>query len=140
VAQVIDASVAVAWCAPNQATALTRASLKAVIEDGGHVPAQFWFEVLYSIDRLERRSIVTRTEADEFVELLATLPLTIATALGSSDMLRLHAIARRYDVKIYDAAYLQLALQMELPLATRDDVLARAAEQAGAIVFTAETK
>jgi len=135
VAEVVDASIAVAWCAPSQATLLTRASLKAVIEDGGQVPAQFWFEVLYSVARLERRGIVTRVEADEFVELLSTLPLTIAAASSSSDMVRLHAVARRYGVKIYDAAYLELALRTELPLATRDDALASAARQAGATVF-----
>ena len=134
-AQVVDASIAIAWCAPTQATSFTRAALKAVIEDGGHVPAQFWFEVLYSVARLERRGIIARVEADEFVHLLSTLPITIAAALSSSDMVRLHAIARHYGLKIYDAAYLELALRTDLPLATRDDLLADAARQAGATLF-----
>ena len=134
-AQVVDASIAIAWCAPTQATSFTRAALKAVIEDGGHVPAQFWFEVLYSVARLERRGIIARVEADEFVRLLSTLPITIAAALSSSDMVRLHAIARHYGLKIYDAAYLELALRTDLPLATRDDLLADAARQAGATLF-----
>jgi predicted nucleic acid-binding protein len=135
VAQVVDASIAIAWCAPTQATSFTRAALKAVIEDGGHVPAQFWFEVLYSVARLERRGIIARVEADEFVRLLSTLPITIAAALSSSDMVRLHAIARHYGLKIYDAAYLELALRTDWPLATRDDLLADAARQAGATLF-----
>ena len=134
-AQVVDASIAIAWCAPTQATSFTRAALKAVIEDGGHVPAQFWFEVLYSVARLERRGIIARVEADEFVRLLSTLPITIAAALSSSDMVRLHAIARHYGLKIYDAAYLELALRTDWPLATRDDLLADAARQAGATLF-----
>ena len=138
-AQVVDASIAIAWCAPTQATSFTRAALKAVIEDGGHVPAQFWFEVLYSVARLERRGIgPLRTGLhlrDEFVHLLSTLPITIAAALSSSDMVRLHAIARHYGLKIYDAAYLELALRTDLPLATRDDLLADAARQAGATLF-----
>ena len=134
-AQVVDASIAIAWCAPTQATSFTRAALKAVIDDGGHVPAQFWFEVLYSVARLERRGIIARVEADEFVHLLSALPITIAAALSSSDMVRLHAIARHYGLKIYDAAYLELALRTDLPLATRDDLLADAARQAGATLF-----
>jgi predicted nucleic acid-binding protein len=45
------------------------------------------------------------------------------------------ALARRHVLRVADAAYLELALRAALPLATRDIVLARAAQTAGAALF-----
>jgi predicted nucleic acid-binding protein len=55
---------------------------------------------------------------------------TAAHALG--DTLNL---ARRYKLSAYDAAYLELALRMGLPLATLDAGLANAATTAGITTF-----
>jgi predicted nucleic acid-binding protein len=137
VAQVIDASVAVAWCATTQASPLTDAAFELAVEQGGHVPAQFWFEVLHGLARLERNRAVERVTVDTFVEKLAVLALRIDGAYSSADMLRLHRTARRYVLNIYDAAYLELALRLGLPLATRDASLARAAKAAGVPLFSA---
>lgn len=41
------------------------------------------------------------------------------------------ALARRYGLSIYDAAYLELAARLALPLATLDQNLARAARESG---------
>jgi predicted nucleic acid-binding protein len=38
-------------------------------------------------------------------------------------------------LRVADAGYLELALRMDLPLATRDRVLARAAERSGVSIF-----
>ena len=38
----------------------------------------------------------------------------------------------------YDAAYLELALRMTMPLATRDKAMAQAAAKAGAKLFSAQ--
>ena len=40
-------------------------------------------------------------------------------------------LADRYQLTLYDASYLELALRAQLPLATLDDRLARAARQSG---------
>ena len=40
-------------------------------------------------------------------------------------------LARRYRLPAYDASYLELALRTALPLATLDEDLRRAAENAG---------
>ena len=43
-------------------------------------------------------------------------------------------LAERYDLTLYDASYLELALRRSLPLATFDKSLKRAAEQASVLV------
>jgi predicted nucleic acid-binding protein len=57
---------------------------------------------------------------------------------GSKTLDRLHdivSLARRHELRIADAAYLELAVRTALPLATRDAALARAAEAAGVALF-----
>jgi predicted nucleic acid-binding protein len=137
VAQVIDASVAVAWCARSQGNTFTDSVLNAVAESGGHVPAQFLFEVIHSLIRLERRGTIVQSALDEFVRSVQHLPLTVDAAYETTEMATLYALARRYDLKIYDAAYLDLARRTGLPLATRDVALARAARDAGVALLSA---
>jgi len=134
-AQVIDASVAVAWFARAQADAFTDALLIETENNGGHVPAQFRFEVVHSLMRLRRRGTFDQLDLDGFVLALCSLPLEVDAAYDATGMVKLYDFARRYNLKIYDAAYLELALRTGLPLATRDNALARAAEKAGAILF-----
>ena len=44
-------------------------------------------------------------------------------------------MARRLDLNIYDAAYLELALRLDVPLATLDKKLAETAAEAGVAGF-----
>jgi predicted nucleic acid-binding protein len=47
------------------------------------------------------------------------------------------ALALRFQLTSYDAAYLELALRLQLPIATREDALAEATWAAGVGVLTA---
>jgi predicted nucleic acid-binding protein len=137
VAQVIDASVAIGWCAASQATSFTEAVLEAVLKSGGHVPAIFWFEVFHGLRGLEYRRIIPTTHIDEFAAKIADFMLMIDAASKPEIIIDIHRLARRYGLNIYDAAYLELALRLGLPLATRDASLARAAREAGVPLFSA---
>jgi predicted nucleic acid-binding protein len=136
-AQVIDASVAVAWCARSQANPLTSAALDAVSRTGAHVPAPFWYEVLHVLTHLERRGIVRRTEIDDFLADATAMNFVIDDAIDTAAMTDLHRVARQHSLRIFDAAYLDLAARLGLPLVTRDSSLARAAKAAGVPLFTA---
>jgi predicted nucleic acid-binding protein len=137
VAQVIDASVAIAWCAPSQANALTRAALMAVVEDGASAPAPFLFEVIYGLARLERRRLISQADAREFLIDLSDLALALDHEIELQHMIDLRRLAANYELNIFDASYLELALRTGLPLATRDKALARAATAAGVPLFRA---
>ena len=136
-AQVIDASVAIAWCAQSQASPLTHAALAAVAESGAHVPSPFWYEVLHGLSGLELRKIVRRADIDGFLADAAQLNLAVDQLCSTAEMIELHRLAQRYSMSIFDVSYLELALRLELPLATRDAALAHAATRAGASLFSA---
>ena len=45
-------------------------------------------------------------------------------------------LARSHKLTAYDAAYLELAMRLGLPLAARDDALEKAAQAVGVTLFT----
>ena len=99
------------------------------------VPSLFALEIANVIAKIEGKGIVSEAESQRFITLLGQLDIatdmeTMSHALG--DTLNL---ARRYRLSAYDAAYLELALRMGLPLATLDADLAKAATTAGLTLF-----
>jgi len=135
-ALVVDASVAMGWLVRTQATSLTRAALDSVEDDSGWVPAHFGLEIARSLRRHERRNLLSATMVDQAVVLLQQQWLRVDAANPVEQIPSVVLLARRYLLRVADAAYLDLALRLNLPLATRDAALARAAEAAGAALFT----
>jgi predicted nucleic acid-binding protein len=45
------------------------------------------------------------------------------------------SVSDRFDLTVYDAAYVDLALQHSLPLATLDEAMIKAAKRAGLAVL-----
>jgi predicted nucleic acid-binding protein len=128
---VIDASIAVAWVHPAQATRETDRLLDEVA--GGvrfAVPALWLLEVANALLVLERRR---KLKADERAEALETL-LTLGPAIDDDGARhafgRVSDLAREHDLSVYDATYLELALREKLPLVTKDHGLRAAARRA----------
>lgn len=67
----------------------------------------------------------------EFTKRLADLPLEV-DLIGARELFpRVVPLARRHQLTVYDACYLELAVRSALPLAALDDALRRAAERDG---------
>ncbi len=84
---------------------------------------------------LERAGRVTRRVADTCFANLYPYQVVIdpeTPAIAWTDIL---ALARLHSLSIDDAAYLELALRLNLPLATTDAALTRAANAAGVSIF-----
>jgi predicted nucleic acid-binding protein len=69
----------------------------------------------------------TADRGREFLEQLATLNFKIDRPPLVVDFPRLHSLALTYRLTAYDAAYLDLAKRLSLPLATNDGDLRKAA-------------
>lgn len=83
----------------------------------------------------ERRSRIEKTQAAEILAHLATLPTRIDRDPSSETVL---ALARAHRLTVYDAAYLELARRLGLPLATLDRPLGLAARAAAVSVLAGE--
>lgn len=128
----LDASVAVAWCFADEATSFTDGILD-LLANGTTVmvPALWPLEVSNAILSAERKKRLTVAQATAFLRRVSGLPISLdAMPLGHafSEVL---SVARQHQLTAYDAAYLELALRQDLPLATLDEPLRRSARAAG---------
>lgn len=72
---------------------------------------------------------VDSERAGEIIELVSGLPITVDyTSVSIADNLKL---ATKYGLSSYDAAYLELAIRLRLPVAAKDGALMSAATRAG---------
>ena len=126
---VLDASIAVAWVVPNQATDYAKRMRLRAKREPFHVPAVFAAEVTNVLVTLERRSILSAQGAAAAADVLSRLqPIEHARSLSVADLRRL---AVRYALSAYDATYLALALELHLPVACGDRPLKAALARAG---------
>jgi len=128
---VADASVAIAWVHPGQATASTQSMLEAIAEGAVfEVPSLWLLEVANVLLVLRRRGRVTERERRLAAEHVLMLPHVVDGDGTSLAFTRLSELAAKYRLSVYDAAYLELAMRRDLPLATKDGPLSNAARKA----------
>ncbi|MDO5534690.1 MAG: type II toxin-antitoxin system VapC family toxin [Propionibacteriaceae bacterium] len=126
---VVDASAILAVVFDESPAEEAAALLELIMRDGALVPALWDLEVGNALLSAERRGRLSAADTDRALNLLAGLPVELAEIDPS--MPTLLACARQYGLTTYDAAYLLLAMQGGLALATRDARLAEAASSAG---------
>ncbi len=128
---VVDASVALAWHFPGEATAQTERLLDDVVEKGAVVPVHWRAEIANGFAIAVRRG---RLESAYRAQALLKLSTLSIVADEESDVELWNAtqtICDRFRLTAYDAAYLELAQRRRLPLATLDSALLRAARDVG---------
>lgn len=133
---VVDASMAFGWVLPSQASSEADSLLERV-ETGASavVPALWFLEVANGLLAVQRRGVITAAERELALERLSSLAFAIDEADARNAFGRTSALAEQYGLTVHDAAYLELALRRELPLATRDEALRSAAERSGVPLF-----
>ena len=129
---VADASVAVGWVHPAQATAQTAAMLDAIAEGATlEVPALWPLEVANALTVLARRRKLTEDERRIGLGWLRGLRLRVDHEMASLAFSRLSDLAAAHRLSVYDAAYLELAQRRKLVLGCKDGPLRAAAKQVG---------
>lgn len=129
---VADASVAIGWVHPAQATKQTAAMLDA-IADGAtlEVPALWSLEVANALIILVRRRKLAEDERQAGLGWLAGLRVRVDHEMSGLAFSRLSELAVRHQLSVYDAAYLELAVRRNLMLGCKDGPLRAAASRAG---------
>jgi predicted nucleic acid-binding protein len=95
------------------------------------VPAIWSLEVANVLARAESRGLITEAQSRAFLALLAALPIQLEPVSADAPFGVILDLARRYRLSAYDAAYLELALRTQSPLASIDRALRSAAASAG---------
>jgi predicted nucleic acid-binding protein len=128
---VIDASVAFAWCFDDEATEATRALLDRFEDERAEVPSLWHLQLANALAMSERNKRITPARASEFIALIDSLPIVIDERTPNIALSSVLELSRRERLSAYDASYLELAMRRGVPLATKDNDLARAADHMG---------
>lgn len=129
---VLDASVVLTWCFPEE-----NASLAQYVADmfkrgeEGVVPSFWPHEVLNALLVGEKRKRISKELIHRFLADLAALPIMQEQVHAGVVFDRIQHLSREHRLTAYDAAYLDLALDGGMPLATSDGDLLRACKRAG---------
>jgi predicted nucleic acid-binding protein len=133
---VVDASVALAWALPDESSAYADAVLTIVERDGLHVPELWAREIANGLAVAYQRKRITTADERTFLMALSRLSIHVEGANSAVAVIRDGtAAAVRYGLTAYDAAYVDLASRENLPLATLDSAMRKAATQSGIAVF-----
>jgi predicted nucleic acid-binding protein len=125
---VSDASVTVAWRFEDEKTPATEAVFDRVVATGAVVPMIWPLEVANALRVAERTGRVSRGYVDASLRDLQRLEIEIDPETSAQAWTATLALARAHNLTLYDAAYLELALRRDLPLATLDAKLRAAAQ------------
>ena len=129
---VLDASVTLAWCFEDEATAETDELLATLRASSVMVPSIWVFEIANALAVGQRRGRLVEAKAVLFASTLQALPIEVAPAPPVASIM---TVAVTHGLSAYDAAYLELAESTGLPLAALDGRLRAAAVAAGVQVL-----
>jgi predicted nucleic acid-binding protein len=128
---VADSSVTLNWCFPNEHTPATLSLLQAAKRRAVFVPAIWPFEMSNVLGLAQRKGRISDVDLNLVLAMLDTLDLHVDMSESQRDLRNLMAAMQPYSLTAYDAAYLALAIDLKLPLATLDVQLAEAAKNCG---------
>lgn len=134
-ALVVDCSITMAWCFADEASPAATAIQEQLIEDVAIVPAHWFLEVTNVLALAERRKRISAVDSMQFVHLLQQLEIQVDQEASNRAFAHLLPLCRSHSLSSYYAAYLDLALRRQLPLASLDDDLRRAATKLGVVVL-----
>ncbi len=133
---VLDAEVTVGWRVPLPGSGYPSAVLGRMTRAVAVVPECWFLHVAERVRGCVRLKQLTVAQATQF---FTDLP-SFAIWVDNETMLRgwsdTFSLARTHNIAVDAAAYLELALRLNLPLATTDATLLRAASAAGVPIFT----
>ena len=128
---VIDASLTLSWYFEDERTPAADALLDHVTNTGAVVPSLWRLETANGLQVAIRRKRIDVAFRDRALTHLTRLPITVDAETDAYAWTTTLQLADRFQLTLYDAAYLELAQRRALPLATLDSALRPAAEALG---------
>lgn len=135
---VLDCSVAISWCLVDENNPTANAILAIMPDAEAFVPGIWSLEIANVLLVAERRNRMTQEQSSEAITLLQSLLIQVDTATDANALGATLTLGRQEGLAAYDAAYLELALRLGLPLATIDQRLAEAATRCGVDLVVAD--
>lgn len=130
---VVDNSVVCGWFIGNQSTDYTEMVASRLLNEQAHAPVLWQLEFANVLRSACKRGALDAQGAHEVIEEVAALPIMVDR--GTPGPAAILSLALRYDLTSDGAAYLELALRLQLPIATRNAALMETVRAAGVGMF-----
>jgi len=132
---VLDCSTAMAWCFQNEGSDYADRILDRLNHSSAVAPAIWALEVTNVLLVAQRKKRINRAGSERFLSRLRTLPIRMDEETSLRAWTDILPLAARLSLSSYDAAYVELALRFDIPLATFDHRLRECARKAGVEVL-----
>jgi predicted nucleic acid-binding protein len=137
---VLDSSLTMAWCFEDEASPLTDEIQDWLAADArAYVPTLWHLEIANVLCACERRKRITEADSVRFLAVLEALNITTDHQTEQHAGQRTLGLARQHGLSVYDAAYLELAMRLGLPLASKDETLRKVAQAVGLSILPPES-
>ena len=132
---VLDGSVTLAWLFHDEQDAYADAIVARLPNLEMVVPRLWHLEVGNVLVVSERRGRCTQADSTKWFGFLSGLPIIVDLQTERQAWSDTVMLARQHGLSVYDAAYLELAIREQLPIATLDKQLKSAAQAIGVALF-----
>lgn len=126
---VVDTSIVMSWCFEDEENSYAEDVLESLEFAQALVPAIWPLEVGNVLLVAERKKRLSQAAVVRFLALLDGLPITVEQETRERMLKEIVSLAREHGLSTYDASCLDLATRLDLPLATQDTSLAKAAKK-----------
>ena len=126
---VLDSSVALSWCFEDEATPVTKDILKDVKNGEAVVPNLWTLEIANTLSLSVRKKRIDDAGVTRFLLLIENLPIVTDDETAAHALKDTLALSRHCELTAYDAAYIELAQRLDIPLASKDRQICAAAKK-----------
>lgn len=128
---VLDASMTIAWLFPDERSEVPRTVLRRVAAEGAIVPGLWRLEVANVLRNAVRRKRCDESYAARCLQRLGRLRIIVDPDTDTQAWGATRQLATEHDLTVYDAAYLELAIRRNAPLASCDAAMIAAGRKTG---------
>jgi predicted nucleic acid-binding protein len=128
---VLDSSIAMALVMDDEDLPGADAFLDRLARERAIAPAHWELEVANALISAARRGRMPFDQCRARFDLARLFPIELELRDGDGALERTIDVSLALSLTVYDAAYLELAMRLSLPLATLDGPLAKAARAEG---------
>jgi len=128
---VLDASATAAWIHVDEVTPVLNQVFAELTASVAWVPELWQLEVANLLVMNVRKGRYDVVARDRYLTILGQLPIQVDSSTGARAWSQTLSLAEQHRLTVYDAAYLELAVRLSLPLITLDSQLRAAANQIG---------
>ena len=128
---VVDSSLALSWCFPDEYSAVTSAAYRLAEHGSLVVPTLWHVEVANVLGLAFKRNRIDLDMLDRAFRILGRFEIETADAAISQNAFLILRSMNESGLTAYDPLYVEFAKQLHLPLETLDRHMALAAKAAG---------